>query len=93
MEKIIAIYCVHKYKPATAEYPDYKDKSYDGCVFTQLKVLDGDQLTTYSTDTLKDISYIFNKNVVLIAFDAYFHFNLLFHQLHKQGLDFDLGDC
>jgi hypothetical protein len=95
MEKIIAIYCSYKHRVSRKEYPDYRDKFYDLYKFARLNVFDGIKTTTYTVDELKNIGFIFNKNVTLIAFDAYFHFNLLFHHLNKQGLDveFDLGNC
>lgn len=93
MEKIISIYCSCKYKLNTSEYPDYKSEAYEGCVFTKLNVYDGEKILTFTPDKLKDIGFIFNKSVTLIAFDAYFNFSLLFHQLYKQGLNFDLDQC
>lgn len=93
MEKIISIYCSHKFRPNQPEYLDYKHESYSTCAFTKLNVFDGEKTSVYTLDNLKDIHYLFNKNVTLIAFDAYFHFSLLFHHFHKLNLPFDLSDC
>ena len=93
MEKIIAIFCSCDRKIKFSEYPDYKSSKYENCVFTKLNVFDGEKTTHYELDKLKDIGFLFEKNVTLIAFNAYFHFSLLFHHIDKQNLNFDLGQC
>lgn len=92
MEKIIAIYCTCETQ-FKSKYPDYKSPVYEKCGFVKLSVYDGKSIRVFKENELCNIGFLFQKNVTLIAFNAFFHFSLLFHHLHKQGLTFDPENC
>lgn len=85
--EIISFYCECESRIPDKKCLDYKFDCYEDCNFLKLHTFDGKTKKTYTVENLKEIEFLFNKNTILVAFNAYFNFSLLYHELYKLGLD------
>jgi hypothetical protein len=86
---LLIIKCVCDFIPKRHRYPSYfkEDKFYEERNLSQVQVYRSGVVKTFNIDQLADVAKLFNKKNIVIADNAYFHFNLLFHHFKKQELD------
>lgn len=61
--------------------------------FNTLVTFDGVIERYFTSSNIADAGFLFNKNVTLVSFDDYRHFEDLFKEFKKYNLDYDIEQC